>query len=95
MRNPASVVKCLSTGKWFCNGRANKSGSCIVLHLVKSKCKVCVCVCECVCVCVWYEQVHCCLSCLFELNLRTVLHLVKCKRKVRVCVCVCVCVCLV
>ncbi|KAF5832475.1 RNA helicase-domain-containing protein [Dunaliella salina] len=37
--NPASVVKCLTTGKWFCNGRANKSGSCIVLHLVKSKCK--------------------------------------------------------
>lgn len=40
VRNPASVTKCLSTGKWFCNGRANKSGSCIVLHLVKSKCKV-------------------------------------------------------
>lgn len=40
VRNPACVVKCLSSGKWFCNGRANKSGSCIVLHLVKSKCKV-------------------------------------------------------
>lgn len=35
--NPACVVKCLTTGKWFCNGRVNNSGSCIVLHLVKSK----------------------------------------------------------
>eukprot|EP00775_Hariotina_reticulata_P013312 gene13312-13441_t len=35
--NPACVVKCLQTGKWFCNGRMGSSGSCIVVHLVKSK----------------------------------------------------------
>ncbi|KAF8065906.1 UPF1 [Scenedesmus sp. PABB004] len=35
--SPASVVKCLATGKWFCNGRLGTSGSCIVVHLVKSK----------------------------------------------------------
>lgn len=35
--NPSCVVKCLNSGKWFCNGKINRSGSCIVLHLVKSK----------------------------------------------------------
>ncbi|GAX77331.1 hypothetical protein CEUSTIGMA_g4777.t1 [Chlamydomonas eustigma] len=35
--NPACVVKCLNTGKWFCNGKINRSGACIILHLVKSK----------------------------------------------------------
>ncbi|EFJ52298.1 hypothetical protein VOLCADRAFT_86581, partial [Volvox carteri f. nagariensis] len=37
IHNPACVVKCLSTNKWFCNGRVHGSGSCIILHLVKSK----------------------------------------------------------
>jgi hypothetical protein len=32
--NPACVVKCLSSGKWFCNGRMGSSGSCIIVHLV-------------------------------------------------------------
>lgn len=35
--NPSCVVKCLGTGKWFCNGRTTKAGSCIIVHLVKSK----------------------------------------------------------
>ena len=39
IHNPASVVKCLSTGKWFCNGRSINSASCIVTHLVKSRLK--------------------------------------------------------
>ena len=37
LHNPASVVKCLSTGKWFCNGRTISSASCIITHLVKGK----------------------------------------------------------
>jgi regulator of nonsense transcripts 1 len=37
LHNPASVVKCLSTGKWFCNGRTLSSASCIITHLVKGK----------------------------------------------------------
>lgn len=39
IHNPACVVKCLTSGKWFCNGRVHGHGSCIVLHLVKSKSK--------------------------------------------------------
>ena len=35
--DPASVVKCNATGKWFCNARGNTSGSHIVQHMVKSK----------------------------------------------------------
>eukprot|EP00955_Chlamydomonas_euryale_P105192 365621-Chlamydomonas_euryale.AAC.4 len=38
--NAACVVKCLNTGKWFCNGKVHRAGSCIVMHLVKSKNKV-------------------------------------------------------
>lgn len=34
VQNPACVVKCLSSGKWFCNGRMGSSGSCIIVHLV-------------------------------------------------------------
>ena len=34
---PASVVKCMSTGKWFCNGRSISSASCIITHLVKAR----------------------------------------------------------
>lgn len=37
VHNPASVVKCLTTGKWFCNGRTISSASCIITHLVKGK----------------------------------------------------------
>ncbi|KAG2435081.1 hypothetical protein HXX76_007168 [Chlamydomonas incerta] len=37
IHNPSCVVKCLSTNKWFCNGRVHGTGSCIILHLVKSK----------------------------------------------------------
>ena len=37
MHNPACVVKCLSTGKWFCNGRAAGPAACIVTHLVKGR----------------------------------------------------------
>lgn len=40
VHNPACVVKCLATGKWFCNGRSTSAGSCIIVHLVKSKNKV-------------------------------------------------------
>ena len=35
IHNPACVVKCLTTGKWFCNGRAAMgTASCIITHLV-------------------------------------------------------------
>ncbi|RHY89863.1 hypothetical protein DYB35_004651 [Aphanomyces astaci] len=37
LHDPASVVKCVSTDKWFCNSRGNTSGSHIVQHLVRSK----------------------------------------------------------
>jgi hypothetical protein len=36
VHNPSCVVKCLYTGKWFCNARMGSSGSCIVVHLVSS-----------------------------------------------------------
>ncbi|XP_070541842.1 regulator of nonsense transcripts 1-like [Ptychodera flava] len=39
IHDPASVVMCNSTKKWFCNGRGNTSGSHIVNHLVRTKCK--------------------------------------------------------
>ena len=35
--NPASVAKCMSTGKWFCNSRGGMPASCIVQHLVRSR----------------------------------------------------------
>lgn len=37
IHNPASVVKCLTTNKWFCNGRTLGSTSCIIAHLVKGR----------------------------------------------------------
>jgi len=38
--NPACVVRCLKTGKWFCNGwQHGCSASCAVFHLVRSKSK--------------------------------------------------------
>eukprot|EP00039_Didymoeca_costata_P001888 m.55985 g.55985 ORF g.55985 m.55985 type:complete len:1105 (+) comp11014_c0_seq3:109-3423(+) len=39
IHDPASVVKCLNTGKWFCNSRGNTSGSHIVNHLTRAKCR--------------------------------------------------------
>lgn len=36
--DPACVVKCLESGKWFCNGRPRGStASCIIHHLVRSR----------------------------------------------------------
>ena len=32
-----SVVKCETTGKWFCNSKGHTSGSHIIQHLVRSK----------------------------------------------------------
>ncbi|KAL8014957.1 putative RNA helicase UPF1, UPF2-interacting domain, DNA2/NAM7 helicase, AAA [Plasmopara halstedii] len=37
LHDPASVVKCVMTEKWFCNSRGNTSGSHIIQHLVRSK----------------------------------------------------------
>ena len=38
IHNPATVVRCVATGKWFCNSRpATLPASCIVYHLVRSK----------------------------------------------------------
>lgn len=39
IHNAACVVKCLTSGKWFCNGRVTGTASCIVTHLVKAKVK--------------------------------------------------------
>eukprot|EP01027_Heterolobosea_sp_BB2_P017330 GEZU01024570.1.p1 GENE.GEZU01024570.1~~GEZU01024570.1.p1 ORF type:complete len:1077 (+),score=269.79 GEZU01024570.1:179-3232(+) len=35
--DPACVVRCITTGRWFCNGRGCTSGAHIVHHLVRSK----------------------------------------------------------
>eukprot|EP00053_Salpingoeca_punica_P018610 m.183108 g.183108 ORF g.183108 m.183108 type:complete len:1045 (+) comp17467_c0_seq2:72-3206(+) len=37
IHDPASVVYCTGSQKWFCNSRGNTSGSHIVNHLVRSK----------------------------------------------------------
>lgn len=37
--DPACVVKCVDSNKWFCNGRGNASASHIIQHLVRSKSK--------------------------------------------------------
>lgn len=39
IHDPNCVVMCNTTKKWFCNGRGNTSGSHIVNHLVRAKCK--------------------------------------------------------
>lgn len=39
IHDPACVVYCNMTKKWFCNGRGNTSGSHIVNHLVRAKAK--------------------------------------------------------
>lgn len=37
LSDPACVVRCTDSGKWFCNGRGNTSSSHIIHHLVRSK----------------------------------------------------------
>lgn len=37
IHSPASVVKCVTCDRWFCNSRGNTSGSHIINHLVKAK----------------------------------------------------------
>ncbi|KAL2152617.1 hypothetical protein VTH82DRAFT_5801 [Thermothelomyces myriococcoides] len=37
IHSPASVVKCLTCGKWFCSARGNSSSSHIVNHLVRAR----------------------------------------------------------
>ncbi len=39
IHDPASVLMCNTHKKWFCNGRGLTSGSHIVNHLVRAKCK--------------------------------------------------------
>ena len=34
IHSAASVVKCVKSGKWFCNGRVTGTAACIVTHLV-------------------------------------------------------------
>ena len=37
LHEPNCVVKCVATGKWFCNGRGSTSASHIIQHLVRSR----------------------------------------------------------
>jgi regulator of nonsense transcripts 1 len=37
LSDPACVIKCVESGKWFCNGRGNTSASHIIQHLVRSR----------------------------------------------------------
>ena len=39
LADPACVVKCVDSKKWFCNGRGNSNASHIVQHMVRSKMK--------------------------------------------------------
>ena len=39
LADPACVVKCVDSDKWFCNGRGNTSASHIIQHLVRSRSK--------------------------------------------------------
>ena len=39
IHDPMYVVRCQLTKKWFCNGRGCTSGSHIINHLVRAKCK--------------------------------------------------------
>jgi regulator of nonsense transcripts 1 len=36
IHSAASVVKCVKSGKWFCNARVTSTASCIVTHLVRA-----------------------------------------------------------
>lgn len=35
IHSASCVVKCVKTGKWFCNGRVTGTASCILTHLVR------------------------------------------------------------
>lgn len=37
IHDPACVVRCVESGKWFCNSCGNGSGSHIIQHLVRSR----------------------------------------------------------
>lgn len=37
IHDPACVVRCVESGKWFCNSCGNASGSHIIQHLVRSR----------------------------------------------------------
>lgn len=37
IHNPLSVIKCVNTGKWFCNCRGSTSGAHIIQHLARTK----------------------------------------------------------
>ena len=39
IHDPSAVVLCPKTQKWFCNSRGNTSGSHIINHLTRSKCR--------------------------------------------------------
>lgn len=39
IHDPASVVLCVKSNKWFCNGRGGSVASHIINHLVRAKCK--------------------------------------------------------
>lgn len=39
LSDPACVVKCVDTNKWFCNGRGNTSAAHVIQHLVRSRSK--------------------------------------------------------
>lgn len=39
IHDPACVIQCNASKKWFCNGRGNTSGSHIINHLVRAKAK--------------------------------------------------------
>lgn len=39
LSDASCVVKCVDSGKWFCNGRGNTSASHVIQHLVRSKSK--------------------------------------------------------
>ena len=36
LSDPCCVVKCVDSGKWFCNGRGNTSASHVIQHLVST-----------------------------------------------------------
>ena len=79
IHDPAAVVMCNATKKWFCNGRGNTSARCGCWH-VWVWCYLCVVLCLCYVKCVsWYVMLLCHLC---EMHIESVVQ----------CVCVFVCV---
>ena len=79
IHDPAAVVMCNATKKWFCNGRGNTSARCECWH-VWVWCYLCVVLCICYVKCVsWYVMLLCHLC---EMHIESVVQ----------CVCVFVCV---